>query len=43
MYYTFANTDSSILGANAFEMNVDGVSDEFSITFTHSEQMPLLA
>lgn len=43
IYYTFANTDSSILGANAFEMNVDGVSDEFSITFTHSEQMPLLA
>ena len=42
-YYTFANTDSAILGANAFSMNIDGITDEFSISFTHSEQMPLLA
>lgn len=42
-YYTFANTESSILGANAFEMVVNEVADQFSIEFTHSEQMPLLS
>ena len=43
IYYSFANTESRILGANAFEYIVNGSSDEFSLKFTHSEQMPLLA
>ena len=42
-YYSFANADSSIRGANTFEMVLDGSSNQFNFKFTHSEQMPLLS
>ena len=42
-YYTLANTDGSIRGANAFGMDLNGSTEQFDFTFTHSENMPLLA
>ena len=42
-YYTFKNSESSILGSNTFGMKIDDTSEQFSFVFTHSEDMPLLA
>ena len=42
-YYTLADTDGSIRDANAFGMDLDGSTEQFDFTFTHYENMPLLA
>ena len=42
-YYTFKNSNSSILGSNSFEISVGDKSDQFEFIFTHSEKMPLLS
>ena len=42
-YYTFNNSNSSLLGANSFEMSIEDKSDQFEFIFTHSEKMPLLS